>query len=231
MIFDPRYLLFALPALLVMLYAQHRVRSTYARYSDEANLAGLSGAEAGDLLLRQAGLYDVAIEPVRGELTDHYDPGAKVLRLSQGVYGVPSVAALGIVAHEVGHAVQDATGYLPMRLRAGLVPLVNVGSLLGWVFFTAGLALAATKLVWLGVALFSAGTLFALVTLPVEFDASRRGLKMLKGLGLVNWTDERAVREVLSAAALTYVAGLLMALSDLLYWVTLASGLQTHEES
>ncbi|MBI2908907.1 MAG: zinc metallopeptidase [Chloroflexi bacterium] len=227
--FDPKYLLFALPALLVMLYAQWKVSSTYSKYSKVANMHGLTGLEVARRLLRANDLGHVAIEGTSGNLTDHYDPGKKVLRLSEGVHDTPSVAAMGIVAHEVGHAVQDNVGYVPMRVRGGLVPLANVGTWLGYIFFMLGIVVQVSGLVWLGVILFSGAVAFALVTLPVELDASRRARAMLQSNGLVSVTEFDAASAVLSAAALTYVAALLQAVANLLYYVSIAVGMSRRD--
>jgi len=223
--FDPMWFVFALPAFLLMLYAQSKVSSTYGKYSKVANLQGITGARAAQMLLRAAGLTHVVVEKTGGRLTDHYDPRKKVLRLSQGVHDSSSVAALSIVAHEVGHAVQDQVGYVPMRVRGGLVPVASVGSYLGYIFFILGLFTQAMGLIWLGILLFSAAVAFTLVTLPVEWDASNRAKAMLQTTGLVTVEENKAVSAVLSAAALTYVAALLQAVSNLLYFVFIALGM------
>jgi hypothetical protein len=214
LILDPLYFVFALPALLLGLYAQYKVHAAYDRYQQVPNAQGLS---------------DVNLEGTPGELSDHYDPRTKTLRLSPGVAHSRSVAALGIVAHEVGHALQDAQGYMPLRLRAGLVPLVNLGSWLGPILFIIGLFLSPF-LAWIGVLLFAGAALFALVTLPVEFDASRRALRLLQENFLVDRRELSGVRAVLSAAALTYVAALVQSLSTLAYYIFLLTGLQQQEE-
>ncbi|HLB13004.1 MAG TPA: zinc metallopeptidase, partial [Dehalococcoidia bacterium] len=162
--------------------------------------------------------------------TDHYDPRSKTLRLSQGVYDTPSVAALGIVAHEVGHAVQDHSGYLPLRFRSGLVPLANIGSTLSFILFILGLVVRQAGLIWLGVALFSMAVVFALVTLPVELNASRRARAMLANTGLVSLQEMDATKAVLSAAALTYVAALLQSVGQLMYFVFAALGMGGRDE-
>jgi len=225
---DPRYLIFALPALLLAFYAQWRVRSAYSRYSREPNTRGLSGAEAARILLRSAGLDHVQIEQVPGQLSDHYDPGKDILRLSQGVSQSRSVAAIGIVAHEVGHAMQDATNYGPLRVRSGLVPMVSIGSWLGPIIFLVGLLLAgasgSTTIAWVGVFLFAGTAVFSLVTLPVEFNASSRALQLLRSYQLVDGREITQAKAVLDAAALTYVAALAQSLSTLLYYVFLLTG-------
>ncbi len=229
LIWDPLYFIFALPALLLALYAQFKVQSAYGRYSRIRNRLGIEGVRAAEILLRHNGLYNVNIEGVPGYLTDHYDPRSKTLRLSAGVARVPSIAALGIVAHEVGHATQDAENYFPLKLRAGLVPVVNLGSWLGPILFILGWLLNAFDLAALGLILFSLGAVFALVTLPVEFNASRRALKMLQETGLVSREELKGVKSVLSAAALTYVAALAQAISTLLYYAFLLMGLRRED--
>lgn len=227
--FDIRYLLFSLPALLLALFAQWKVRSTYAKYSRVSNMRNVSGLEAARLLLRANGLENVSVQEARGFLGDHYDPRKKVLRLSREVAQKRSVAALGIVAHEVGHAVQDQLDYGPLRVRSGLVPVVNIGTWMGMILFFVGLLIETSGLVWLGVVFFSGGVVFALVTLPVELDASRRASRMLKASNLVGTTDLKGVQSVLSAASLTYVAALAQALSQLLYFVLLATGMSRRD--
>jgi Zn-dependent membrane protease YugP len=219
--FDPLYLLFALPALLLAMYAQWKVSSAYSKYSQVRNSKGLTGQQVAAYLLRANGLnLDVSGTP--GQLSDHYDPRDKTLYLSEGVARTPSVAALGIVAHEVGHAVQDAQGYAPMRVRAWLVAPATVGPWVGYVLFIAGIFINLSGLVWLGIAFFSASLLFALATLPVELNASQRALAMLRSSALVGPGEVDAARAVLTAAALTYVAAAAQALSTLLYYVFIA---------
>jgi Zn-dependent membrane protease YugP len=227
-LFDPRYLIFALPALLLAFYAQYKVKSAYDRYSRKPNARGLSGYEAARILLRSAGLDHISVNEVPGRLSDHYDPGKDVLSLSQGVAQSRSVAALGIVAHEVGHAMQDATNYGPLRVRSGLVPAVSIGSWLGPIIFFVGFLLSAytgsTAIAWLGVFLFAGTAVFALITLPVEFNASHRALQLLRSYQLADGRDLQETKQVLDAAALTYVAALAQALSTLLYYVFLLTG-------
>ncbi len=222
--FDPMYFVFALPPMLLVLWAQAKVQGAYSKYREIRNMANLPGYQVARILLQNRGLDHVAVERVAGNLTDHYDPTTETLRLSEGVYSVPSVAAMGIVAHEVGHAVQHATGYAPLKARSALVPAVNLGSTLGYLLFFAGLVINFSGLAWLGIGFFSLGVLFALVTLPVEFDASGRALAMLKGNGLVSVQEYDGARAVLSAAALTYVAAVAQALGNLLYFVWLLLG-------
>jgi Zn-dependent membrane protease YugP len=229
MFFDPMYLVFAAPALILMLFAQWRVSSTYKKYSKVTNMQKKTGAEIALFLLRVNGLSHVTVEETKGVLTDHYDPGKKKLRLSKDNYRLSSVAAMGIVAHEVGHAIQDNVGYAPMRLRGALVPVANVGTWLGYGCFFLGIILSATNLVWAGVILFSAAVIFALVTLPVEFNASSRARQMLMNNGLVTTTEINGASAVLSAAALTYLAALLQAVSSLMYYVFVATGMSKNE--
>lgn len=223
--FDPRYFLFIIPPLLLMLYAQSRVKSTFAKYSQAPNRRGLTGAQVAREILDANGLYDVRIEMIQGELTDHYDPRNRTLSLSAPVYNSRSVAALGIAAHETGHALQHKSGYVPLEIRSALVPVASIGSNLGWIMILAGIFIQLTALAWLGIAFFAAGTLFALVTLPVEFNASGRAMQMLTTMGIVDRTEEQQNREVLNAAALTYIAGFLAALMQLLYWLTVVGGM------
>jgi Zn-dependent membrane protease YugP len=227
--FDYRYLLFSLPAILLALFAQWRVRSTFRKYSRVRNMRAMPGLEAAQRLLRANGLSHVDVQGARRMLGDHYDPSKKVLRLSRDVARKPSVAALGVVAHEVGHALQDQTDYFPLRVRSGLVPMVNLGSWLGMILFFAGILLQFSNLVWVGIIFFSGSVVFALVTLPVERDASRRALQILKAEGLVGTTDIQGVQSVLSAASLTYVAALAQAVSQLLYFVLLATGMSRRD--
>lgn len=223
--YNPTYWLFALPALLLAMWAQMRVRNAYSKYLRVANRHGISGLEAAQELIRSQGLTNVRIEGTRGDLTDHYDPRTKTLHLSQNVANSRSVAALGIVAHEVGHAEQDRTNYGPMRLRSGIVPMVQVSAFLGPLVFFGGLLFQSSSMAWLGLILFSASAVFALVTVPVERNASVRALQMLRTNGLVVQGQEDAgTKAVLDAAAWTYVAALVQVLSTLLYYVFLLSG-------
>ncbi|MBE0410983.1 MAG: zinc metallopeptidase [Anaerolineales bacterium] len=225
MIFDPTYLIMMAPAIILMLITQWYVSSSYRKWSKVAARTRLNGAEAAQRLANSGGLYNLRIEGVRGNLTDHYDPRSKVLRLSQGVYGSNSVAALAIAAHELGHAMQDHEGYAPLKLRSALVPAVNIGSNLGWILILIGLLMNLIEVAWLGVAAFSAGALFALATLPVEFNASSRAKRLLKDAGMVMSRDEQGgVNSVLNAAALTYVAALVTAVVQLLYFAMLVAG-------
>ncbi|MBO9351961.1 MAG: zinc metallopeptidase [Thermomicrobium sp.] len=227
--FDPLYFVFLTPALLLMLYAQWRVRSVIGKFGEIPNRLGLTGAQVARAILDRNGLFDVPVELTPGELTDHYDPLRRVVRLSEPVYYGRSVAALGVAAHETGHAIQHKIGYVPLQLRTAIVPAVNIGTNIGWILMLLGIVIGISGLAWVGVILFSLGTLFALLTLPVEFDASRRALALLTTMGIVDRTEEGQAREVLNAAALTYVAGLVMAVLNLLYWISLVSGIRRSE--
>ena len=226
------YFLFMLPPLIFMIWAQFRVSSSYNRYSKVRNMSGLTGAQAAQTLLEHNGLGDVKLEGTKGKLTDHYDPRHKVLRLSADVARVPSVAALGIAAHEVGHAVQHKVGYGPLKLRSALVPVAGLGSRLGVICVILGIVLLAFNvafgetLAWVGVWLFGAAVLFALVTLPVEFNASNRARQMLQATGLVSTKEYQGASTVLSAAALTYVAALLQAVAQLFFFLFLLIGMR-----
>jgi hypothetical protein len=224
--FDPRYLLFMAPAFILMLAVQWYVNSAYKRWSKVAARSRITGAQAAQRLIQRAGLSNVRIEAVGGNLTDHYDPRSKVLALSQNVYQGNSVASLAIAAHELGHAMQDKEGYVPLRFRAAIVPAVNIGSYLGWILIIIGMLLRFTELAWLGIIVFSGGALFALATLPVELNASARAKKLLSETGIIVGDDEmRGVNNVLNAAALTYVAALITAVLQLFYYVTLVLGM------
>lgn len=224
MYFNPLYLCFAMPALLLGMFAQWRVKSAYSQWSQVRTGRGLSGSQVARYLLDSQGLRDVRIEETQGFLSDHYDPTSKTLRLSPEVYRTPSVAAAGIAAHEMGHALQHARGYAPLALRSAMVPTVQLGSMLGPLVFMAGLLLNFSGLAWVGVLLFAAATLFAVVTLPVEFDASNRAKALLLEQGILIPQEREGVDKVLNAAALTYVAGALQSVSTLLYYVFMLVG-------
>lgn len=221
------YLLFSLPALILGMWAQAKVQGAFKKYSKIRTYTGLTGAEVARRMLDSNGLNNVKIEQTRGFLSDHYDPRSKVLRLSPDVYQSPSVAAAGIAAHESGHALQDAHDYRALRMRTTLVPTVQIGSWLGPIIFIIGLLLQpamGTTLAWVGVALFALTAVFALVTLPVEFDASKRAKSWLATSGVIYNQENEGVAKVLDAAALTYVAGAIQAVSTLLYYVFLLMG-------
>jgi Zn-dependent membrane protease YugP len=232
MLFNPYYLCFMAPAFLLMLFTSWYVKSAYQKWSRVPARSGMTGYQAAQRLITAGGLFGVQVEGVGGNLTDNYDPRTKVLHLSQTVAQVSSVASLAVAAHELGHAQQDAEGYFPLRFRAALVPMVNIGSYLGWILIMAGLFLSyigstfGVDLAWLGVAIFAGGAVFALATLPVELNASARARRLLHETGLISGPDEeRGVGAVLNAAALTYVAALVTAVLQLLYYVMLVGGL------
>ena len=224
------YLLIMAPALIFMIYAQIKVKSTYGKYARVYNQKGLTGAQAATQMLRANGLSDIPVETIQGKLTDHYDPGKRVLRLSQEVARTPSVAAVGIALHEVGHALQHSTRYGLMGLRSSLVPAANIGSTFGWILIMGGVLLMGFSQAFgemvavAGIFLFSAAVLFTLVTLPVEFNASSRARQMIKETGLLVGQEYDGASAVLSAAALTYVAAMLQAVAQLLYFVFLVFG-------
>lgn len=222
--FDPLYFLILAPGLLLGAWAQWRIHSAYQEASQYPSFSGITGAQAAYQVMLSGNVHGVGIEPTHGMLSDHYDPNAKVLRLSEGVYGSDSLAALGIAAHEAGHAIQDAEHYGPLVLRNLLVPAANIGSTAGWIVLALGMALQMAGLIWLGILVFSATVVFQLVNLPVEFDASRRARAQLLATGLVHPEHDAVVARVLNAAALTYVAATLTSILTLLYYV-LRSGI------
>lgn len=237
MFYSPEYLITVmLPTLLLMGAAQWYVSSAYSRWSREPNTSRLTGAEALQRLIERAAQFGLTVESagdlrslrlemIGGNLTDHYDPRTKTIRLSPAVANNPSVASLAIAAHELGHAIQDSEDYFPLRLRGAMVPAVQIGSWLGWILIFAGLLLGITGLSWVGVIVFSTGAVFALLTLPVELDASARARRLLTESGIITTdTERRGINHVLNAAALTYVAALITAVLQLLYFVSLVSG-------
>lgn len=229
MFFDPLYIILMLPTMALIFWAQHRVRGTFQKFSQVPNGRRMSGAETARMILDTNGLYDVPVELTPGELSDHYDPRSRTLKLSEPVYHARSVAALGIAAHEAGHALQHAQGYAPLQARSALVPVASVGSNLGWIMVLAGIFIGLTQLAWLGVAFFAAGTVFALVTLPVEFNASSRALAQLTNLGIVDRTEREQNKKVLDAAAWTYIAAFAAAAVQLLYYIMLVTGMSRRD--
>ncbi|MDH3943196.1 MAG: zinc metallopeptidase [Anaerolineae bacterium] len=224
--YNPTYMLYMLPAILLMLLTQWYVNSAYKKWSKVPTRSRLTGRQVAERLISYSGLYDVKIEPVSGRLSDHYDPRTNILRLSPAVADGDSVASLAIAAHELGHAMQDQEGYALLRLRSAIVPAVNIGSYLGWILILLGLFLGMTGLAWVGVAVFSGGAVFALATLPVELNASARAKRMLTESGFITEESERrGVNKVLNAAALTYVAALITAVLQLFYYVSLVLGM------
>lgn len=225
-LFDPMYLIFMIPAFILMGIASWYVRHAYSKWSQVRASSGLTGHQAAQRLISTGNLYGVQVQGTAGQLTDHYDPRNKTLFLSQNVANTPSIAAVAVAAHELGHAMQDADDYFPMKIRSMLVPAVNIGSNLGWILIIVGLMLRITGIAWLGVLVFSAGALFALATLPVELNASSRAKELLYSTGIIQTEEERhGVNQVLNAAALTYVAGLVTAVLQLLYYVFLIGGM------
>ena len=222
--FDSTYILILIGALLSM-WASARVKSTFARYDRVRNVRGITGAQAAETILHQAGIYNVSIQRIQGILTDHYDPAAKILRLSDSVFGSTSVAAIGVAAHECGHAIQDQKDYAPLRIRTALVPVCNFGSTISWPLILIGVIMGWNMtLIRVGIILFSAVVLFQLVTLPVEFNASSRALKILSSTGLLHGDENEGARKVLGAAALTYVAGAAAGILQLLRLLILFGG-------
>ncbi len=215
--FDVYYLTLILPAFIISLIAQVKVKSTFSKYSKIENSARLTGAMAAEKVLAAHGVYDVRVERVSGELTDHFDPRTNIIRLSDSVYNSSSVAAVGVAAHEAGHAVQYAQNYSPIKLRAAIVPVVNFGSRFSFIALLLGLFLSSNLLIWAGIILFSFATLFHLVTLPVELNASKRAMETIKDSYLLRDDDEvKGARKVLTAAAMTYIAAVLMSIAQLI---------------
>lgn len=227
--FDPLYLLLALPALLLGMFAQARVRNNFNKYSQVRTWRGVTGAQVARSLLNSQGLYDVQVEESQGFLSDHYDPRTRTLRLSPDVYRSPSVAAAGIAAHEMGHALQHAGGYVPLQLRSALVPAVQFSSNFAPWIIMGGFLLRLTPLAWLGVILFAGAVVFSLITLPVEFDASRRAKQLLVSEGVLSVQETEGVNKVLDAAALTYVAAAIAAIGQLLYFVLRLTGMSRRD--
>ena len=226
--FDPTMLLL-IPPMLLLAYAQMKVKSTFSRYSEQSSSSGATGADIARRILRDNGLDDIPVEQTQGRLTDHYDPSDRVLRLSESTYGSRSLAAVGVAAHEAGHAVQDAQGYTPMKLRQGLAPAASFGNNLGFIIFFVGMLMsllmgmvpAGSIVMKTGIGLFALGTFFTVLTLPVEFNASSRALAALEHGGYVTTQEKEQAEEVLNAAALTYVASAFMAAMMLLRLILL----------
>ena len=218
------YWILLIPVLLLSVYAQFKVSSSFSRYSQIRNRRGVTGAQAAYEVLRVHGVHDVGIQPCRGNLTDHYDPRDNTIYLSESVYNAATVAAVGVAAHEAGHAVQYAVGYGPVRIRTAIIPVTQFGSKFAFVALMAGLVLYSQPMFALGIVLFGATTVFQLVTLPVEFDASARALGTIDGTYLLDEEERKGARKVLTAAALTYVAALLMSLVQLLRYLLIFAG-------
>ena len=223
---DPTYILVVIGAVICMI-ASARVKGTFSKYSQLRSMSGMNGAQVAQRVLQAAGIYDVQVRHVSGSLTDHYDPRTKTVNLSDPVYNATSVAALGVAAHECGHAIQHAKSYAPLSIRSALVPIANFGSMLAWPVILIGLLFntrSSGLIIDIGILLFSAAVLFQLVTLPVEFDASRRALVMLRTQGILADDELRYTRRVLKSAALTYVASAAAAILQLLRIILITNG-------
>jgi Zn-dependent membrane protease YugP len=229
MIFDPLYIIMIAPALVLSIYAQIKVKSSYSKYSKVPTSRGITGAQAAREILRAEGINDVGIELSRGFLSDHYDPRTRVLRLSETVYAGNSLASVGVAAHEAGHAIQHARGYMPLKLRSALVPISSLGSNLAWPLLIIGFIFMAKSLILAGIIFFSLAVAFQLVTLPVEFNASFRALEALPQTGILLDSEVAGARKVLSAAALTYVAAAASAVLQLVYFLLRAGFLGNDE--
>lgn len=228
MYIDYTYIVYVLPAVLFAMWASSKVNSTFQKYSSQYSMRNMTGRDAARAVLDANGLYQVRIERVAGNLTDHYDPRSNVIRLSDSVYSQTSTAAIGVAAHEAGHAIQHAQGYMPIKLRNAIIPITNLGSKLAMPLILVGLLFAGTgstmgNLAYLGVACFGLSTLFQLLTLPTEFDASRRALRAIEGCNILTDTEIAGSRKVLTAAALTYVAALAVSLTQLLRLLTIVN--------
>ena len=222
---DPTYMCFMIPGLLLVMLAQWRVNNAYSHWGKVQNGSNLNGVDTAKRLMQYAGLSGVELAGTAGKLSDHYDPSKNTLFLSQGVATTPSVASMAVAAHELGHAMQDAEGYWPLRFRSALVPMTNIGSIFGWILILVGLFLGYLQIAWLGVAVFSLGAVFALATLPVEFNASARARVLLQSAGMMITDDDtRGTNAVLNAAAFTYVAALATAVLQVLYYAMLLTG-------
>ena len=227
--FDPTYIL-VLIGIVITMWAQGKMKTTFAKYSRVRSMSGMTGQEVARRILMANGIFDVTVEPVAGQLTDHYDPRSKVVKLSEVIYNSTSVAAVGVAAHECGHAIQDNQEYLPLRLRSAIVPVANLGSTLSWPMILIGVLMANAgsyagySLISVGILCFSLAVLFQLVTLPVELDASRRALRQLNATGILPPEEQQQTRAVLSAAALTYVAAAAASMLQLLRLVILFGG-------
>ena len=222
--YDPMYILIIISCVIALI-AQVKVKSTYNRYAKVASSKGMTGAMVAEQLLRSQGIYDVSVQRISGSLTDNYNPRYKTLNLSDSVYNSTSVAAIGVAAHETGHGIQHAQGYGPLSFRTALFPFANIGSQLSWIFIIAGLIFGSTNvLVDIGILMFSLAVLFQLVTLPVEFNASSRALKLLESEGYLYGDENRQARKVLTAAAMTYVAAAATAILQLLRLIYLFGG-------
>jgi len=223
--FNINYLIYMLPAIILSLIAQLYVNAKYSKWSRIPNRSGFSGVQVAQRLREHMGFYNLELKGTPGRLTDHYDPRNNVLSLSKDIAEGATVAAMAITAHEFGHAQQDQKNYLPMRFRTALVPLVNIGTSVGWILILIGLLLQMSNLAWLGIIAFSAGAIFSIATLPVELNASKRARQMLKSSGMVtSETEMKGVSQVLNAAALTYVAAVATSVLQLFYFASMIGG-------
>ena len=222
--FDPLYIGLVLVSFVIMAAAQIGVKSSYSKYAKIANARGLTGRDAAELVLQSGGVSDISITSVRGKLTDHYDPRSKTIRLSEGVYAANTIAAVGIAAHEAGHALQHAQGYSPLKLRSAIIPLSSYGPSIGILLLIVGALLNFEGLIWAGLILFSFAFFFQLVTLPVEFNASRRAIAAIRESGMLDEREQQGAAAVLRAAAMTYVAAMLQSFMTLLYYVIRFAG-------
>ena len=230
--FDPTYILVLIGAV-ICLVASARVKSTYNKYASYRSMSGMTGAQAAERILHSAGIYDVSVQHVSGNLTDHYNPSNKTLNLSDSVYGSTSVAAVGVAAHECGHAIQHQQGYVPLTLRSAIVPVANIGSNLAWPLIIIGLIFRgsmSTVLIQAGIIMFSLAVLFQLITLPVEFNASHRAMQQLERTGILGGNELRDTRKVLTAAAMTYVASAASMILQLLRLIILFGGRRRDED-
>lgn len=223
-LFDPYYWILIVPSILLALWAQMMVSSNFKKYSAVYNRRGYTGADAARMILDSNGLYHIRIERIAGNLTDHYDPKAEVIRLSDSVYGSATVAAVGVAAHEAGHAVQHAVGYGPIKIRTAIIPVTRIGSTLSIPLILLGFVFQFQPLILAGILFYATAALFQLVTLPVEFDASARALGTIDGTALLDEDERKGAKKVLTAAALTYVAALLMSLLQLLRYLLIFAG-------
>ncbi len=220
--FDPTMILLV-PAIIISFWAQSKINSAYSKYSQVRTINGYTGQQVARMMLDEAGLFDVRIELINSKLGDHYDPTSKILRLSPEVYSGASISSAGIAAHEVGHALQHKERYAPLVIRNSIVPIVNIGSNVSWMLFFVGILLGFKGLTTLGIILFSGVVIFQLITLPVEFDASTRALNILKSRGILYGDETKSAQKVLDAAAMTYVAATLMAVSQLIRLIAISN--------
>ena len=229
-LFDPTMILVYIGALL-SLWASSKVNSTFQRYSRVRSMTGMTGAEAAKRLLQSQGIYDVTVRPVRGQLTDHYDPRTKTVNLSESVYGSTSIAAVGVAAHECGHAIQDNVGYAPLRLRSAFVPIANLGSKISLPLIILGFFIGLTPFIEIGIWMFVLAVLFQIITLPVEFNASSRAVQLVDSLGILRGDEVDGTRKVLGAAALTYVAAAAASILQLARLIILFGGRRRNDEA